>query len=274
MTDRTAINGKTRLVCLIGKPIKHSLSPLIHNTGFGALGLNFAYMAFEAKYLKKTVDGFREIGVAGFNVTMPYKQEIIRHLDKVDGQARKIHAVNTVANKGGLFIGYNTDSIGAVRALKKVTKIRGKKILLVGAGGAGRAIAFGLKKEKAELTIAEKSEKKGKALAREVKGKFVRLANIVKTNPDIIINATPVGMEPNINSSVIPKGFLRKGMVVFDIVYDPLETRLLKEAEKSGCRTISGVEMLLEQAFASFEIFTGRKAPESKMRNAVYKELR
>ena len=268
------IDGHTKLVCLIGNPARHSLSPLIHNTGYKTLGLNCRYMAFEIEELEKTVDGLKEMDVAGFNVTMPFKQSIIKQLDKINEHAKKIHAVNTVVNRNGKFVGYNTDGVGAVNALKKVTKIKGREVLLFGAGGAGRAIAFALQKEKAKITISEKTASKGKALAKEVKGKFVPLSNAIKTNPDIIINATPAGMKPNINSSVIPKEFLRKQMVVFDIVYNPLETKLLKDAKAKGCKTINGVEMLLEQAYKSFEIFTGKKAPRNEIRKAVLKELK
>jgi len=273
MKYENAVNGHTRLFGVIGRPVRHSLSPLIHNTGYITLGMNCLYLAFEVNDLKKTFEGLKEMGVSGFNVTMPFKQEIMKYLDRIDESARKVKAVNTVVDRKGKFVGYNTDGIGAVNALKKVTRIKGKKVLLFGAGGAGRAIAFALQKEKAKITISEKTASKGKALAKEVGGKFMSLAAAAKTSPDIIINATPAGMKPNINSSVIPKEFLRKQMVVFDIVYNPLETKLLKDAKKVGCRTINGVEMLLEQAYDSFEIFTGKKAPRNEIRKAVLREL-
>ena len=273
MKNENGVNGQTRLFGVIGRPARHSFSPLIHNKGYQALGLNYIYLAFEAKSLKKAFDGLKEIGINGFNVTMPFKQEIIKYIDKVDASAEKVNAVNTVVNRNGKFTGYNTDGIGAVNALKKATRLKGKKVLLFGAGGAGRAIAFALQKEKAKITISEKTSSKGKALAKEVRGKFVSLSNAIRTDPDIIINATPVGMKPNINSSVIPKEFLERQMVVFDIVYNPIETKLLKDAKKVGCRTINGIEMLLEQAYKSFEVFTGKKAPRNEIRKAVLKEL-
>ena len=273
MSRGNAVNGHTKVFCVIGNPAKHSLSPLIHNKGYEALGLDCIYLAFEFRDLGKAFEGLKEAGVAGFNVTMPFKQDVMKYLDKIDASAVKVNAVNTIVNRDGKFTGYNTDGTGAVNALKKATKLKGKKVLLFGAGGAGRAIAFALQKEKARIMISEKSVSKGKALAKEVGGKFVKLSSATNTSPDIIINATPTGMKPNINSSVLPKEFLERRMVVFDIVYNPLETKLLKDARKAGCKTIGGIEMLLEQAYKSFEIFTGKKAPRNEIRKAVYREL-
>ena len=135
------IDGKTKLVCLIGKPAHHSLSPIMHNAGYGARGLNYAYLAFEPENLGKAVEGMKEMGVAGFNVTMPFKREILSHLDSIDPIAKKIGAANTVVNKKGKLKGYNTDGVGAMEALRKATQVKGKKVLLFGAGGAGKAIA-------------------------------------------------------------------------------------------------------------------------------------
>ena len=276
MREKTFVDGRTRIACLIGNPTRHSLSPLIHNTAYEALGLNYIYLALEVRDIKKTFEGLKQMNVAGFNVTMPFKQGIMQHLDRIDEQARKVQAVNTVVNRNGIFVGYNTDGTGAVNALKKVTGISGKRVLLFGAGGAGRAIAFALHKEKAKLTIVEKAPSKVKALAKSVGADYSSIADIGKLLPDItdiIINATPVGMRPDADKSIVPAELLKKGMVVFDIVYDPVKTKLLKDARRAGCTTLSGVEMLLEQAFEGFELFTGRKAPKGKIRKAVYREL-
>lgn len=273
MKRKKTISGFTKIVCVIGNPARHSLSPLIHNTGYKALDLDYVYLALEAKDLKKAFEGLKQFNVAGFNVTMPFKHEIMKYLDRVDEMARKAQAVNTVVNSNGLYAGYNTDGSGAVRALKKVCEIKNKAVLIYGAGGAARAIAFALQKEKAEIFISNQSIAKGKALASAVGGKFVSIANSRNIAPHIIINATPVGMKPYTDKNIIPKELMKKGNVIFDIVYNPVETKAIKEAKKAGCTTVNGVEMLLEQGFEAFEIITGEKAPQEEIRKQVYKEL-
>ncbi|HLC93074.1 MAG TPA: shikimate dehydrogenase [archaeon] len=264
------IDAKTQLFCLLGKPAKHSLSPMMHNAGFSAIGMNCIYLAFEPENLAGTVKGLRELDVGGFNVTMPFKTEIIPLLDKVDEMAKKIGAVNTVVNENGKLVGYNTDGVGAVAALKKVTPLAGKKILLLGAGGAGKAIAHYLAKEKVQLTIADKTKSKAEELAKAV-GSQAALSDGIKSLEgfDIVINASPAGMKPDVQGTPVPVSLLHKNLVVFDIVYEPLETKFLREARLKGCKTINGVEMLLEQGFAAFELFAQRRAPQEKMREAL-----
>ena len=264
------MDAETRLYCLLGMPARHSLSPVMHNAGFRKLGINAAYMAFEPQNLGDAVKGLKELGAGGFNLTMPFKNEVIGYLDEVDEKARRIGAVNTVVNRGGKLVGYNTDGVGAVAALRKVGKVAGERALLLGAGGAGSAIAHALAEEKADVIVADRNAGKAGALA-EAAG--IGLADIAEVRSldglDIVINATPAGMRPNVKEMPVDAKLLRKGMVVFDIVYDPLETRLLKEARKRGCRTIPGIEMLLGQGFETFRLFTGRAAPEKEMRKAV-----
>ncbi|MCR4335821.1 MAG: shikimate dehydrogenase [archaeon] len=269
------IDSKTKLVCLLGKPAKHSLSPAMQNAGFNALGLNFVYLAFEPENLKKTVDGLKEMGVAGFNVTMPFKAEIMKHLDRIDPIAKQIGAVNTVVNTGKDLVGYNTDGVGAIESLKKVTSLRGKRVLLIGAGGAGKAIGFYLKNEGAKITIANKPELQAIKLAKILDETSIYLDSINSLEEfDILINATPAGMKPDTEATAIPTSLLKKELVVFDIVYEPMETKLLKEAKKKGCRTINGLEMLLNQGYAGFKLFTGQEAPREEMREAIMKELK
>ena len=185
--------------------------------------------------------------------------------------------MNTVVNKNGELIGHNTDGLGAVNALKKKTGLKGKRILLLGAGGAAKAIAFALKNEGARITIAGRKKsksKKAQKLAKSINGKNICIEEIVSLEGfDILINATPVGMKPNQKKSPVPAKLLHKKLVVFDIVYSPLKTELLKEAKKKKCKTIGGIEMLLEQGYLGFELFTGKKAPKEKMRKAIIKEL-
>jgi len=269
------IDSKTKLICLLGKPARHSLSPVMQNAGFNALGLNYVYLAFEPENLKKTVQGLKELEVAGFNITMPFKLEVMNYLDRIDPIAKKIGAVNTVVNTRKNLIGYNTDGIGAVESLKKITSLKGKKVLLIGAGGAGKSIGFYLKKESAKITVANKPELQAIKLAKLLGAKSIPIDSINSLEEfDILINATPVGMKPNINQTVIPTKLLTKKIIVFDIIYNPSETKLLKEAKKKGCRTINGLEMLLNQGYAGFKLFTGKEAPKKEMRNAIMKELK
>lgn len=269
------IDSKTKLVCLLGRPASHSLSPAMHNAGYAALGLNYAYLAFEPESLGKAVAGLRCLGAAGFNVTMPFKADIIRELDAVDAVARKIGTVNTVVNSRGRLVGYNTDGLGALNALKTAVKVRGKSVLLLGAGGAGSAIAFFLLRGKARLTIADRNSRRAKALAQKCGAKHLPFGKIkTLAGFDIIINATPAGMRPHTGQTPVDTRLLHRGLVVFDIVYDPLETRLLREARKRGCKCISGIEMLLEQGYAGFRLFTGKEAPRRAMRKALMESIK
>ncbi len=269
------IDAQTKLYCLLGKPARHSLSPAMHNSGFNAKKMNCAYVAFEPENLQKAIDGLRALGVGGFNLTMPFKTEAINYLDEVDETARQIGAVNTVVNSAGKLVGHNTDGIGAIAALRKVTQISGKKVLLLGAGGAGRAIAHYLRKENADITISDRSFEKAQALSYSAGTKLIVLEKIDSLDGfDILINASPSGMKPNINEIPLPPSLLKKGLVVFDIVYEPPETGLLREAKKRGCKTINGLEMLLEQGYAAFRLFTGKDAPKKEMKNAVLRGMK
>ncbi|HIH09477.1 MAG TPA: shikimate dehydrogenase [Candidatus Diapherotrites archaeon] len=262
--------GKTRLVCLLGKPARHSLSPRMHNAGYGALGLDFVYLAFEPKDLEKAVDGLKELEAAGFNVTMPFKSQILKHLDSIDPIAKKIGAVNTVVNRNGKLKGYNTDGPGAIAAIKKVTEIKGKRVLLIGAGGAGRAIGFYLKRSGAKTTIADRTHFKAEKLAGALRAKNIGIEKIDNlADFDIIINASPSGMHPNTGETPLSPQLLESRHIVFDIVYDPPETKFLSEAKAKGCVTINGLEMLLGQGFEGFRLFTGRDAPRNAMEKAV-----
>ncbi|MCR4368740.1 MAG: shikimate dehydrogenase [archaeon] len=264
------INSKTQLLCVIGKPSRHSRSPAMHNAGFSELGLNMVYLAFEPENLKKTVEALRQLGALGFNVTMPFKEEIIPLLDRMDDSARRIGAVNTVVNSNGRLTGYNTDGEGAVSALKTQIDLRGKKILMLGSGGAAKAICFALEKEGTKITVSSRNTLSARKLAKTIGHSSVALSEIKSLEEfDVLINATPVGMEPNARQTPIAPNLLHKKLVVFDLVYEPRDTVLLKEAKRRGCRTIEGLEMLLGQGFASFELFTGKKAPRDAMRRAI-----
>jgi shikimate dehydrogenase len=268
------IDAKTKLVALIGNPVSHSLSPAMHNAAFQELKLNFVYLAFCVENLEDAIKAMRALNIQGYSVTIPHKEKIIPLLDVLDENAKKIGAVNTVVNNNGKLIGYNTDAKAAVLASLQKTSLKEKRIALVGAGGAARAIAIALQNEKTKLTIFNRTIEKAKTLAQEAGCDFAAMENISDFDFDILINATSIGMFPRTNESPVPKSVLKKGMIVFDIVYNPLETRLLKEAKLAGCETICGLEMFLLQGAEQFSLWTGKKAPIEKMRAVVEKELK
>ncbi|MEK6959287.1 MAG: shikimate dehydrogenase [archaeon] len=267
------INAKTKVLAVIGKPIVHSKSPLIHNTGLIKNKIDAVYLAFEVTDVKRSIDAMRELGFLGYSVTIPHKVEAMKYVDDISESAKKIGAINTIVNKNGKLFGHNTDCDGFIAALKEKTIVKGKKVHLIGAGGAARAIAAGLTQEGAKVKIFDIDEAKAAALAKDFNCESGKLDK-VDGNCDVLVNATPAGMHPNTETMSVPKSILKKGTIVFDIVYNPLETMLIKEAKKAGCTTIIGVEMFLGQAFAQFEMFTGEKAPKKEMRKALLTELK
>lgn len=280
------ISGKTKVCAVIGDPIEHSLSPIIHNAAFQHLNLDFVYVAFRVKQdeLGKAVQGIRGLNIHGLNVTMPHKTAIMKYLDEVEASAEVIGSVNTVLNADGKLIGFNTDGIGALNALRNnQVEPRGKRLLLLGAGGAAKAIAYQLASEVEELRILNRTEEKAKRLAEFLREKFnkkivgeVLSPKILKERlreADILINATSVGMHPHSDQTLVEREWLRPDLAVMDIVYDPLETRLLRYAKAVGAKVVNGVEMLLYQGAASFEIWCSRSAPLNIMREAILKNL-
>jgi shikimate dehydrogenase len=281
------ISGKTQIYALIGDPIGHSLSPYIHNAAFKYLKLDFVYVTFKVtrKNVKEALQGARALGIRGLNVTMPLKTAVIQHLDKLDSNAIKIGAVNTILNEDGKLIGYNTDGLGALNTLKaKGQNPAGKNILILGAGGAARAVAFALCKEANAITILNRTLEKAKALTEELSKNFNKKISYGELNgktlrkeiekADILLNATSVGMAPHENETPVDMKFLHSNLTVFDLVYNPSETRLLREAKAVGAKTVNGICMLIHQGALSFEIWTGRKAPIDVMMRACEMGLR
>jgi len=277
----------TKLIALIGDPVERSLSPAMHNAAFEALGLDYAYLALRVPQaaLEGAIASARVINMAGMNVTHPHKINILSLLDDLDESAELVGAVNTVKNDRGRLIGYNTDGAGAVRALEsEVGKLAGRKVLLLGAGGAARAIAFSLAEKEAELTIANRTASRAKELATAIKrnsGADVGRTGIGRgelaramERADILINATTVGMYPDVNRALVTADMMHRGLIVNDIVYEPLQTRLLREAKKADARAVTGLGMLIHQGALSFEIWTGRRAPIKVMAAAAKRELR
>jgi shikimate dehydrogenase len=281
------ISPATRLCAVIGNPIGHSLSPALHNAAFNALGLDFVYVAFRVEDLRSAIGGMRALeNFRGLSVTIPHKIEIMEYLDEVDDIDRSIGSINTVINEGGRLIGFGTDGPGALKALVDAgVDTAGATALMIGAGGAARAIAFTLARQAgvkklvimdinagvlgglvADLTRGTGVTVEGEAMGADALARRVGEA-------DIVINCTPVGMHPREDATVVPAELLRPGQVIFDVVYTPLETRLLREARERGCTVISGVEMFINQAVLQFERFTGATAPEEVMRQVVMERL-
>ena len=279
--------AKLKLFALIGDPVEQSLSPAMHNAAFRALGLNCAYIALRVPkpMLTDAIAGVRALGIAGLNVTIPHKIGIVGLLDELDESAALVGAVNTVKNDRGKLIGFNTDGEGALRALEgKIGYVKGKKVVLLGAGGAACAIAFSLARAGARLTIANRTVPRARALASTIEQKLrvnVEVASLGRAeltkalkNADVLINATSVGMHPKTNKTLVSASMMHRRLVVYDIVYEPLRTKLLREARRAGGEIIDGLGMLVHQGALAFEIWTGKRAPIKIMESAAKRELR
>jgi 3-dehydroquinate dehydratase / shikimate dehydrogenase len=262
------VDAATRVYGVAGDPIEHSLSPVIMNTALRRENVNGVYLPLHAKTLKDLMRCVREIPLHGLSVTMPYKQSILAHLDNTDAHTTKIGACNTVVRgQDGKLYGFNTDAAGVVRPLEQRLSIENAKVLVLGAGGAARAAVFGLKERGAEIWILNRTSVKGQKLARQAKARTIKRADLRKIAFDVIVNATPVGMG---NTRDCPlKDEEIQSRVVFDMVYDPVETHLLQVARAKGIAVIPGVEMFVQQAARQFEIWTGKPAPAGDMLRAV-----
>ena len=269
--DIFAALPKTHCV-VIGDPVAHSLSPQMHNAGFNELGLNFFFTAKRVTKdnLADFINEVREKNIRGVSVTLPHKIDVIKYVDELDESAKKIGAINTIVNNHGRLKGYNTDWIGIVVPIEKRTTLAGKKVAIIGASGAARACAYGVTSQGATIEIYNRTVEKAKALAKEFDGKAFSLTQLENVkNADIIINTTPIGMEPHTNESPIPKDHLSKQQIIFDVIYTPRETKLLKDAREKKATIIHGTEMFLEQGITQFELYTGQHAPIEEMKKAL-----
>jgi 3-dehydroquinate dehydratase / shikimate dehydrogenase len=259
---------------VIGDPIGHSLSPLLHNTGFAARHVNAVYLPFLVHQLGDFLKAIPDLEVRGFSVTLPHKQTILKYLDACEPLAAEIGAVNTVVvRRNGSLYGCNTDYVGVLRALEKKLHIKGSRVLIFGAGGAARAAAFALARGGAFVSICARREKAAKKLARAAGGEVIPRRALRTESFDAILNATPVGMHPHEGISPLSAGELQC-RIVMDLIYRPERTKLLKIAAQKGIATVSGVDMFLAQGFAQWEIWTRKRAPEAAMRRAVHSALR
>jgi 3-dehydroquinate dehydratase / shikimate dehydrogenase len=267
------LTHRTRVYGVIGNPIAHSLSPQLHNAAFQARRIDAVYLPFLVRDLRDFLSSVKPLGIAGFSVTIPHKEAIIRRLDGCDPLARAIGAVNTVVvRRGGELYGYNTDYVGVLTALSRRIPLRGSRVLILGAGGAARAVAFALAESGASVCVTARRPVRAKALARAVEGEAIDRRDVRRQFFDAIVNATPVGMHPHENISPLKAAELNCRLV-FDTIYRPQQTKLLQLAARRGIETITGVEMFLAQGAAQWEIWTGERAPLAAMRRAVLRVL-
>lgn len=282
------IDTQTKFCGVIGNPVGHSLSPAIHNAAFRKLGLNFVYLAWQVEAIGDALKGLRALGnFCGASVTIPHKVAAMPFLDHVEGTAQRIGAINTVVSDKGKLTGYNTDATGALRALREGgVELNGQSVMLIGSGGAARAIAFALAAESSltKLTVLGIDDDERMSLAKALRAQaaspvedfHLDESSLCRTLPDtrVLIHSTPVGMSPNLDASCVPASLLHSDLTVMDIVYNPLETKLLKDAKDVGCKTIPGLEMFLHQAVAQFELWTNQKAPVDTMRTVLESHFR
>jgi shikimate dehydrogenase len=286
MRSITDITPSTKLCALIGNPVGHSMSPALHNRAFAELNLDYVYVAFRVEDVGGAVAGMRALeNFRGMSVTIPHKVSIIAHLDEVAEVDRRIGSVNTVVNDGGRLRGVGSDGPGALKALVDAgVQVAGRTVTILGSGGAARAIAFTLAEAKpAALFLLGIIEPELQALTHDIVTKTGARASCALLEPktlearlaesQVLIHCTPVGMHPNTGASAVPESLLHRDLAVMDIVYNPLKTKLLAAAEERGLKTISGVEMFVNQAVIQFELWTGKTAPREVMRDVVLKHL-
>jgi shikimate dehydrogenase len=282
------IDAQTKFCGVIGNPVGHSLSPAIHNAAFRKLGLNFVYLAWQVETIGDAIKGLRALGnFRGASVTIPHKVAAIPFLDRVETTARRIGAINTIVAEKGELVGYNTDATGALRALREGgVELKGRAIVILGSGGAARAIAFAVAAESQaeKLTLLGIDDLERATLAQEIRSQGALTVEdfpldetaLRRALPDaqVLIHCTPMGMSPNADATCVPASLLHAGLSVMDIVYNPLETRLLKDAKRGGCKTIPGLEMFLNQAVTQFELWTSQPAPVDVMRQVLESHFR
>jgi shikimate dehydrogenase len=268
-----ALSAKTSVYGILGNPVAHSMSPLMHNAAFTLLGIDAIYLPFEVKDLQGAVAGMKALGIKGASVTHPFKTQIIGLIDEIDDTAEKIGAVNTLVFGKERVRGTNTDWVGAVRCLETLLPIEGHMFVVLGAGGAARAVVFGITSRGGKAVVVSRSGEQGGALAKEFDSVFVPLSEIESVRGDCLVNTTPVGMYPKEDEMPVPKHVITTFKAVADVIYNPLQTMLLREAEAAGCMVASGFEMFVYQGTEQFTIWTGREAPVKEMREVVYERL-
>ena len=269
--SNAGVNPKTSLYAVIGDPVAHSLSPLIHNAAFAARQTNAVYVPFHVRDLPDFLAAIESFHIAGFSVTIPHKERILRYLHHCDPLAAGIGAVNTVIVRNGKLYGYNTDFAGVLRAIERRLALASSSVLLIGAGGAARAAAFALARAGSAVTIWARRAPQARGLARATGGETIERPEIARRSFDAIVNCTPVGMHPGGGSPLESRELNCR--LVMDLIYRPLETELLRRAHRRGIETISGVDMFVAQGVAQWELWMGEPAPERVMRRAILAAL-
>ncbi len=255
------IDSKTDLYCIFGNPVEHSKSPAIHNTWFEYYKINAVYTAFKINNIDHAITAMKTLNIKGASITIPFKESVMEYLDHIDENALNISAVNTIINQDGKLSGFNTDFMAAIEPLKPFG-IKNKKVCILGAGGAAQAVAHGIHKNQGDLVIINRSIKRGKQLALKYNAQFIlmhELNQMKKFRADIVINTTSMGMYPEtkIEDSPFPPHLLDHKMIVMDIIYNPLHTTLLSQAQNRGCSIINGLSMFMHQGAAQFKLWTG-----------------
>jgi len=286
MSVEKRITSHTKILCVIGHPIEHSMSPTMWNPALQELELDYVYVAFDVlpDSLEKAINGIRSLGITGVNVTIPHKKAVIKYIDEVEPIALKIGAINTIKNVEGILKARNTDAGGAKKSLLDMGfDISGKDILIIGSGGVSRSIAYILAEEANKIVLTDLIEERATSVASEIRdnmkvdieGKLNNRDNIEEyiKKADILINATPIGMYPKVDETPISKDLLHDDLFVFDVVYNPLETRLIKEAAETGCVTLGGLDMLVNQGILAFEWWLNKKPNKDLMKNKIIEYL-
>lgn len=276
------INQDTDVYGVIADPVAHSLSPQIHNAAFAHLKMNKVYIPFRVprEELSTFMNDCRELGIKGISVTIPHKEEILQLVGKYDEASQEIGAANTVVWREDGLVAYNTDFRAAMASIDKAfqspegeSTLSGKTALVLGAGGVSKAIVYGLKKRGASVVISSRTNERADDLAQVAKCRSIGWGARHTVKPDLLVNGTPVGMHPNVNESPFEASKMHHGMVVFDTIYNPEQTLLIKQARESGCETITGVDMFVGQAALQFKLFTGQEAPQEVMRTVVRRAI-
>lgn len=258
---------------LFGNPVGHSLSPLMHSAAYEQMGIDARYLSFCVADAEAAVARIRELDIRGASVTLPFKSDVMRHLDGADESARTIGAVNTVTNRGGRLWGFNTDWLGLIADLRECLKIGGKTFVILGTGGTARAAVFGIRREGGIPFVAGRSLEKAESLAAEFQCRSLPLLGVGDFRADCLINTTPIGMFPETAASPVGREILSRFGLVVDVIYNPPETRLLREAREAGCAVLSGVGMFVRQGAEQIRRWTGMEPPLSRMRAVVLERL-
>lgn len=269
------ITGNTKMCIIIGDPVEHSLSPAMHNAAYEAIGIDdqfvFTAARVDIKDIAKVVEAVRVMNIRGLTCTIPHKTAVMKYLDVIDDTAKKIGAVNTVVNDNGILKGYNTDWLGILTPLKRITNLANKRVAIIGAGGAARSMVYAMTTQGAQVKIFNRTLSKAQDISSEFQCEAASLENIDDIKSfDIIMNSTSVGMGDMENISPVPNQFISARHIVFDAVYVPYNTKLLQDAQDQGAKIIHGIDMLLYQGAAQFELYTEKQAPEETMKKVLY----